>query len=161
MPGIVKLIRIDGRRPVELGRFQTREEAIAAASLLVGLGGHWSSDRTTLIAPDGARYKIVTKGKDEMLLKITLKPSLALAETLYVRTGLAPKQTNYYVNVECEVESLGLTETERAFIFQQFVKDGDLHEYVQVWGVVDSFGHMPTNHEEALRCWLDAERSCK
>lgn len=65
MPGIVKLIRIDGGRPVELGRWPTRKEAVTVASLLVGLGGHWSSDKTTLIAPDGARYKIVT-GKDDM-----------------------------------------------------------------------------------------------
>jgi len=67
---VVKLIRIDGGRPVELGRFQTKKEAIAVASLLVGLGGHWSSDKTTLIAPDGARYKIVTKGKDDMKFKV-------------------------------------------------------------------------------------------
>jgi hypothetical protein len=62
----VKLIRIDGPSPVELGRFKTQKEAVTVASLLVGLGGHWSSDRTTLVAPDGARYKIVTQGKDDM-----------------------------------------------------------------------------------------------
>ena len=88
-----------------------------------------------------------------MLLKITLKPSLALSESTYVKTGLAPKATNYYVNVETEAN---LTETERAFIFHHFVEEGNLREYVQVYGVVDiNFGHMPTTQEEALRCWLD------
>jgi len=89
-----------------------------------------------------------------MLLKITLNPSLALAETLYVKTGLAPKATNYYVNVEFEVPNL--TASERSFIFQQFIEEGNLREYVQVFGVADiNFGHMPTTHEQALRCWLD------
>jgi hypothetical protein len=91
-----------------------------------------------------------------MLLKITLNPSLALAETLYVKTGLAPRTTSYYVEVE-NLE-LNLTETERVFIFQQFIEEGEgrVREHVQVWGVVDiNFGHMPTTHEQALRCWLD------
>jgi len=150
----VKLIRIDGGRPVELGRFKTRKEAVTVASLLVGLGGHWSSDRTTLIAPDGARYKIVTKGKDDMLMKITLRPSTKLAETLYVKTGLAPKATDYYINVESEVVNMNLTENERGFIFRHFVEQEHVREYVHVFGEVDAaFGHMPT-HEQALRCWL-------
>jgi len=93
-------------------------------------------------------------GEPQMLLKITLSPSLALAETLYVKTGIAPRATTYYVNVESEVPNL--TETERAFIFPHFVEEERVREHVQVWGIADSnFGHMPTNHEEALRCWLD------
>ena len=89
-----------------------------------------------------------------MLLKITLSPSLALSQSLYVETGLAPKVTNYYINIESEVPNL--TKSERGFVFQQFVVEGNLREYVQVWGIADiNFGRMPTTHEEALRCWLD------
>ena len=88
-----------------------------------------------------------------MLMKITLSPSLALAESVFVKTGLAPRTTNYYVNVETEAN---LTKTERGFVFQQFVEEGQVREYVQVWGIADiNFGHMPTTHEQALRCWLD------
>ena len=88
-----------------------------------------------------------------MLLKITLSPSLALSQSLYVETGLAPRTTNYYINVESETN---LTKNERGFVFQQFVEKGQVREYVQVWGIADiNFGHMPTNHEQALRCWLD------
>jgi len=89
MPGIaanyreVKLIRIDGRRPVELGRFNSREEAVKVAKSLVGLGGHWSTDRTTLVAPDGARYKIVTKGNE--MFKFTVNKEAHAARTVWAR----------------------------------------------------------------------------
>ena len=54
----VKLIRVDGGRPVELDRFKTRAQAITVARLLAGPGSHWSSDKSTLIAPDGAMFKV-------------------------------------------------------------------------------------------------------
>lgn len=69
----VKLIRVDGGRPVELGRFKTRAEAITTASLLVGRGGRWSTDETTITGPDGARYKIATKDTEMISLQPTFK----------------------------------------------------------------------------------------
>lgn len=90
-----------------------------------------------------------------MIIRITLKPSVALAKELYVKTGLAPKTTNY--TVEVENLELNLTQTERSFIFDTFIEgDGHTTGTTEVEGVVDSnFGHMPTTHEQALRCWLD------
>ena len=54
----MKLIRIDGGRPFELGRYKTRAAAVTVARLLAGPGSHWSSDKSTLIAPDGAMFKV-------------------------------------------------------------------------------------------------------
>ena len=90
-----------------------------------------------------------------MLFKITLKPSVALAQSLFVKSGLLPKTTNYMVEVE-NLE-LNLTQTERSFIFDTFIaEDGHSCGIVEVEGIVDlNFGHMPVNHEQALRCWLD------
>ena len=90
-----------------------------------------------------------------MIFKITLKPSVALAESLFIKSGFLPKTTNY--TVEVENAELNLTETERTFLFHSFIEgDGHTTGTTEVEGVVDSnFGHMPTTHEQALRCWLD------
>ena len=90
-----------------------------------------------------------------MIFRITLKPSVALAKELYVKTGLAPKTTNYMVEVENA--ELNLNETERSFIFDTFIEgNGHTTGTIEVEGVADlNFGHMPATHEQALRCWLD------
>ncbi len=89
-----------------------------------------------------------------MILSIMLKPSVALTERIFVDTGLAPKATNYHVEVEDL--NLNLTEMERKFIFGFFIYEDVLRDTASVLGYVDTnFGHMPTTHEQALRCWLD------
>ena len=94
-----------------------------------------------------------------MILKITVKPSLALSRKSYVhRGGWVETTTTFNVNTGATDMIGALSSHERELIFAQFVNDDATADslprsHTQVWLTVDSW---PTGHESALRMWLDA-----
>ena len=94
-----------------------------------------------------------------MILKITVKPSMALAQREFVERGWTHDTTTFNVNVGEERIVKSLTPKERALIFAQFVNEGSGNDslprhHTQVWLQADDV--WPIGHESVLRAWLNA-----